>query len=257
METGYCVVTNFSLSGRREDWKGYERYLTADNIFGRMKGETRSFRRMSPHIIMDSLSRSYGHQVLGIDLVRDSAAFLSSSGGIAVDQDFIPRRSTSASVVVQGVRNGEDACRTVLWAALGYPSCAVMVPVPVSGEDHVPSCMKGEKSALCSLSLGIKEKWIFSLGSASNLGCYMDMRPVLAGYGGMPSLLSCSSYAETVVGDAFLKLMSGLDEGRITYRKYLKEYDRLADRLMDIVLCSYGGYLENASEVPQGLDVSK
>ena len=85
----------------------------------------------------------------------------------------------------------------------------------------------------------------------------MDMRPVLAGDGGMPSLLSCSSYAEKVVGDAFFKLQAGLYEGRLAYRKFLKEYDRLAESLMDIVLRSYGGYIENAGEVPQRLDVSK
>ena len=45
MEDGYCVVTNFSVTGRREDWKGVERYETASRIFARQKRNGKVFER--------------------------------------------------------------------------------------------------------------------------------------------------------------------------------------------------------------------
>ena len=35
MPDGYCVVTNFSVTGRKEDWKGVERFRTASAIMKR------------------------------------------------------------------------------------------------------------------------------------------------------------------------------------------------------------------------------
>lgn len=244
MPEGYCVVTNFSISGRKEDWKGYERYLTADRILNRMKGGSRSFTRMGPSVIMDSLSRSYGHAVLGLDLVRDSAAFLSMSGGIAVDQDFIPRRSTSASVVVQGARAGETDAFPVMWTAIGYPACAVMIPVPVTDSDHVPPCLKGRCCEACMLSLGIKGRWIFRFGQMSNLGCYMDMVPVLKGCSGMPPLLECSAAAEAVIRGRFGMLQGLLEDGGAGEEAFFEEYDRLASDLPGIMQSFYGGYVQ-------------
>lgn len=121
IKEGYCVVTNFSVTGRKEDWKGVERYCTAVDIFSEMNMNGGVFEKIDPEVIMNSLSRSYRHQG---------------------DSLYIPRYITSASVVVHGVKAGEDPAGTVFWAALGYPATAVMVPVPVSDRDNIPSAMK-------------------------------------------------------------------------------------------------------------------
>lgn len=244
MEEGYCVVTNFSVSGNRDRWKGVERYITADSLLRRMKAGERTFAAMTPHIIMDSLSRSYSHALLGIDLGRSAEEFLSASSGIAVDQDFIPRRSTSASVVVQGVRTGEPPCEAVFWAALGYPACAVMIPVPVSVEDHVPECMKGRENMVCGLSLFIKDKYIFRFGKVSNMERYMDLGCVLPCRGNSASLLECSRRAERSVMDIFLGFwnVGGRCAGR------LADYDAFASGLPDILRDAYARYLSETDE---------
>lgn len=115
---GYIVVTNFSESGEPSRWRGVERWTTACNIFGEMDGRG-ELRDISPLDIMDSLSRSYRNDVTGIDLVRDADVFLSGTTGLFPDLDFIPRKSTSASVVVQGVEDGGNPASAVFWAALG------------------------------------------------------------------------------------------------------------------------------------------
>lgn len=239
MEEGYCVVTNFSLSGKRDRWKGYERYLTAETIFKRLKGESRVFPDMGPYIIMDSLSRSYGHALLGLDLARQSVFRGACPAGTAVDQDFIPRRSTSASVVVQGAKSGESPSDVVLWAALGYPACSVMIPVPVSDEDHVPGCMKGKGNLACSLSLQIKDRWIFRFGGMSNMERYMDLGYVFPFCGNGNSLLECSRRAERIIKDIFTGIRgdsAGEDES-------LEGYDDLAGRLPGILLDAFGWFV--------------
>ena len=211
MEAGYCVVTNFSVTGRREDWKGVERFLTASQIFEGMKKNQDRFRRMDPHTIMDSLSRSYRHQG---------------------DSLYIPRAITSASVVVQGVRMGESPERTVFWAALGYPSCSVMVPVPVTVKDRIPAAMKkslrSDNSRLCDLSNEVKYRYIFPGGKD---------RPV-----NLENALMLSSHfsaCEKHIYTDFNKLHDDLADASSSYRKYIRRYRKASGKYIRNIEESY------------------
>ena len=86
--------------------------------------------------------------------------------GWFIDQDFIPRRITSASVVIKGVKKGEDPLNTVMWTILGYPPASIAVPLFVKAGENQPFFMvKGENSnnALrCDISLKAKSK-IFAI----------------------------------------------------------------------------------------------
>ncbi len=243
---GYCVVTNFSIHGRKDDWKGYERFFTASDIIERQVKIENRFTDLSPLVIMDSLSRSYEHKILGINLADKSDSFLSGTSGIAVDQDFIPRRSTSASVVIHGVRKGESADKTVIWTALGYPSCAVMIPVPLSAEDTIPECMKKSVGSVncqaCDLSLYIKDSYIFNLHRMSNGYSYMDMRHILKGERGRPSLLECSRKAERNISDQFSVLYDRYISGNIGYDDYIEGYKLISKDFMRIIENSFDTY---------------
>ncbi|MBE6231653.1 MAG: hypothetical protein E7117_04705 [Bacteroidales bacterium] len=243
---GYCVVTNFSIHGRKDDWKGYERFVTASDIIERQVKIENRFTDLSPLVIMDSLSRSYEHKILGINLADKSDSFLSGTSGIAVDQDFIPRRSTSASVVIHGVRKGESADKTVIWTALGYPSCAVMIPVPLSAEDTIPECMKKSVGSVncqaCDLSLYIKDSYIFNLHRMSNGYSYMNMRHILKGEMGRPSLLECSRKAERNISDQFSVLYDRYINGNIGYDGYIEGYKLISKDFMRIIENSFVAY---------------
>ena len=94
-QSGYRVVTNFSFAGRYEDYEGWERYQTASAIM------QEAFSREKEMTAIDALnlfSRKYRHEVLGVNYYQENAP------QYIVDQDFIPRRITSAVVVVEGVK---------------------------------------------------------------------------------------------------------------------------------------------------------
>ena len=101
---GYRVVTNFCQAGRREDYKGYERYLIASEV---MRGE---FTPDADHrFFFNRLSRNTQE----------------------LDGPRIPRKITSAASVIEGVREGEDVNDIVMWTILGNPLTHIAYPLQV------------------------------------------------------------------------------------------------------------------------------
>lgn len=155
---GYLVYTNHSYTGRLNEGMGYIRYTAADT---RIKNLIAQGGDITPRWIFNNLSRCFYHPVLDMDLKE---AELGS--GWFIDQDFIPRRITSASVVIKGVKKGEDPLNTVMWTILGYPPASIAVPLFVKAGENQPFFMvKDEKSnnaLMCDISLKAKSK-IFAI----------------------------------------------------------------------------------------------
>ena len=154
---GYLLRTNYSVSGRLNEGYGYIRYDNAARLFSRAASE----RSITPEWITGICSRSFYHTLLGRDFTTDTWV---------VDQDFIPRRSTSASVVIEGVKSGESPVFTTMWTMLGYPPCSVVLPVWIGCEYGVPTLLQGSedsvRSPLCEWSNRLKNK-VFSLERGS------------------------------------------------------------------------------------------
>lgn len=154
---GYLLRTNYSVSGRPNEGYGYVRYDNAARLFSRATSE----RSITPEWITGICSRSFYHTLLGRDFTTDTWV---------VDQDFIPRRSTSASVVIEGVKSGESPVFTTMWTMLGYPPCSVVLPVWIGCEYGVPTLLQGSedsvRSPLCEWSNRLKNK-VFSLERGS------------------------------------------------------------------------------------------
>ena len=154
---GYLLRTNYSVSGRPNEGYGYIRYDNAARLFSRAASE----RSITPEWITGVCSRSFYHILLGRDFTTDAWV---------VDQDFIPRRSTSASVVIEGVKSGESPVFTTMWTMLGYPPCSVVLPVWIGCEYGVPTLLQGSedsvRSPLCEWSNRLKNK-VFSLERGS------------------------------------------------------------------------------------------
>ncbi len=154
---GYLLRTNYSVSGRPNEGYGYIRYDNAARLFSRAASE----RRTPPEWITGICPRSFYHTLLGRDFTTDTWV---------VDQDFIPRRSTSASVVIEGVKSGESPVFTTMWTMLGYPPCSVVLPVWIGCEYGVPTLLQGSedsvRSPLCEWSNRLKNK-VFSLERGS------------------------------------------------------------------------------------------
>ena len=242
---GYMVVTNFSFSGREEDRKGYERYLTASAIFSERSDSGILF---DIPFLFDGVSRSFRHEFLGFDYSRDYDKMKESGfcNGIVVDQDFIPRRSTSASVAVQGVKRGEPVSHIVMWALLGYPVCGTVIPVPVSVGNIIPDYLcaspVSHNALMCDLALSVKNRFVFRFNSSSGRS-YLDLDAVIGGRDGRPSLVSCASESDEEIRKKFDVVFNEYLSGRCSYGQYLEEYKAISSEFIDIYTNNFKSYL--------------
>lgn len=170
---GYIARTNFSFAGEVNHGAGYVRYMEADQVL--MKASATG--GITPQGIFNDLSRSFHNCMLGIDL-KSGDFNLPQGSGWFVDQDFIPRSSTSCSVVVQGVKPGEKAELTTMWTLLGYPPTGIAVPLWVKDADTLLPPMvcldKGCAAApLSDWSLRLSEK-VFCYNQGMGTDRYMN-----------------------------------------------------------------------------------
>ena len=152
---GYLVYTNFSYNGTFEAGQGYIRYQTAMEIMA--KGAPA--KAFTPQWILNNLSRSFYHSLLGIDLTKPQYADLTPRGWFP-DSDFIPRKSTATACVIHGVRPGESPECTTMWTVLGYTPCSVAIPGWVALKEHQsPLLMRtaaSENAPQCDMALALK-----------------------------------------------------------------------------------------------------
>lgn len=136
---GFLVRTNYSCSGDTTCGFGY---IREQNALYLIKPYVDS-ASVTPETFTECLSRSFYHSLLGRDM-------LSSGDRWIIDQDFIPRFSSSASVVIDG---------EVMWTAIGYPPCSYVLPVTAG---YVPPQLLPDtvtwRSPLCSLVVAHKHE---------------------------------------------------------------------------------------------------
>jgi hypothetical protein len=214
---GFLVYTNFSYTGRFGEGMGYIRYHTAMEIIMPQA----PLRNITPQWIFHHLSRSFRHSLMGIDLMDDRYAPSNASGWVA-DQDFIPRKSSSASLVVQGVKTGEHPEMTTVWTILGYPPVGVAVPMWVkAGDDQLPLLCQSDlpnHARLCDHALALKSK-IFPLTRANEKKyIHFNILYNKAGTGIMQQV----EQVEAAVFDAYYKPMEKWREHGIDLKELKK-----------------------------------
>ncbi len=162
-ENGVLVRTNYSHCRNTDGGYGYIREANAKYLLAPyIEGDS-----VTAATFTENISRSFYHSLIGRDFVDGDDRWV-------VDQDFIPRRSSSASVVIEGVLPGENPSLSIMWTMIGYPPCSYVVPVMV---DEVPSQLQPYeetgRSVLCDEVVARKHE-VFSIkrGSGSH---YLDM----------------------------------------------------------------------------------
>lgn len=151
---GILMRTNYSYSGRVDEGAGYvreanEKKLLAPHILR---------HDFTPAVFTEEVSRTFYHSVVKKDYTNSGMKWV-------VDQDFIPRRISTATTVVEGVIPGENPLLTTMWIGLGYPPCAEIFPVWL-WENGVPECLVGKGSnnhaPQCDI-VNEREKDVFSI----------------------------------------------------------------------------------------------
>ncbi len=169
---GYIARTNYSFSGELNKGAGYVRYMTEE----KHRLRECATGAITPSWILATLARSFENGMLGIDL-RSGMYNKPHTSGWFLDKDFIARESTASSVVVQGVKEGENPELTTMWTILGYPPASVVVPVWVKGGENLPVNVirdgKTKVSPLCDRVVTLKNR-VFSYSQGMGTGDYFN-----------------------------------------------------------------------------------
>lgn len=142
---GLILRTNYSLSGDSVSGFGYIREQNARYL---LRNHIENALPVGPEIFTDTLSRSFYHSLIGHDMLSGDDEWI-------VDQDFIPRNSTSASVAIGYDNDGKP----VMWTLLGYPPCSYTRKVTL---DSIPTDMQPDsmtwRSPFCDEIMKLKDE---------------------------------------------------------------------------------------------------
>lgn len=158
-EDGILIRTNYSHSGRvDDDGMGYIREQNMKELVVPYLQK----KNFTPATFTEDFSRRFYHSLLGKDYTNSGEEWL-------IDQDFIPRRSSTATTVIEGVKKGENPLLTTMWIGIGYPPCSEIRYVWL-GEGGVPEDLRGlgknGHSTLCDIVVARKHD-VFSIKRGS------------------------------------------------------------------------------------------
>ena len=228
---GYIARTNFSVSGKHGKGSGHVRFLEADDV---LKAKARE-KGITPQFIYNDLSRSFHNPVIGVDL-RDGRHNKPHGSGWFVDEDFIPRNITSCSVVVQGVKEGENPQTDVMWTLLGYPPTGVAIPLWIPGEGQtLPEIVSYDPQLKCApvsaWSLGLADS-VFSLNKGNGTKKYLHWEKLYnnEGDGYMQKLVPVENavfeISEPLAGQWF-------EAGKVDLKKQAELYGKISEMVTE------------------------
>lgn len=155
---GILTRTNYSYSGRKDEGYGYIREQNLKETLAPYLKE----QKVTPAVFTEEISRRFYHSLMCKDFTNCDEEWV-------VDQDFIPRRSSTATTVIEGVLHGEDPSLTTMWIGIGYPPCSEIRYVWL-GENGVPADLRGlgknGHSELCDTVVARKHD-VFSIKRGS------------------------------------------------------------------------------------------
>ncbi len=186
---GYLIRTNYSFAGKENKGFGYIRYATAAGLF---ENQTKD-GKISFEFLINDVPRCLIHSFTNTDLAENLPESINEKDYVYF-RDYIPRYSTSAAVVVQGIKENESPSLTTMWTILGFPLTSVTIPLWLTDEGLLPSILMGDETGnapLCNLALQLKDKVFSSQNDArenymnlsalmnkENTGVYQKLIPV-------------------------------------------------------------------------------
>jgi hypothetical protein len=164
---GYLIRTNYSFITDKNSGYGYIRYNTANELFY----EASLKNNLSVNFIIQDLSKSLKHSLLDIDL-KQNIQFSETEEKFIPFQDFIPRNSSCATILIEGVKPNETPELATLWTVLGFQLTSVVFPTWVKSGSELPKLLLADDSGnapLCNKALKLKnELFPVKLGNGQN-----------------------------------------------------------------------------------------
>ena len=153
---GYLIRTNYSFSGQENKGYGYIRYTTAEGLFeNQIKGGKISFE-----FLINDVPRCLIHSFTNTDLTSNLPETIDDTSYVYF-RDYIPRYSTAAAVVIQGIKENESPSLTTMWTILGFPLTSVIIPIWLLDNGSMPAILQADETGnalLCNLTLDLKNK---------------------------------------------------------------------------------------------------
>ncbi|MCM1290405.1 MAG: C45 family peptidase [Prevotella sp.] len=169
---GILIRTNYSHAGRKNEGMGFVREANAECLLYPYAQE----HAITPELLTETVSRSFYHDLKKKDFAMTGDKWV-------IDQDFIPRYKSTATIVIEGARPGLNpddikpgmlADQYIMWTGLGYPPCSEIVPVwckpdgvadelrGIGPNGHSPMSdkVKARRDEVFPLKKGNKDKYI-------------------------------------------------------------------------------------------------
>jgi hypothetical protein len=153
---GYLIRTNYSFAGDENKGYGYIRYATASDLFANQYESG----KISFEFLIKDVPRCLVHSFTKADLSK-SLPESEADKNYVFFRDYIPRHSTSAAIVVQGIKQGESVSLTTMWTILGFPLASIVIPVWLLDDGSMPKILQADETGnapLCDLALKLKDK---------------------------------------------------------------------------------------------------
>ena len=150
------VRTNYSHSGRKDEGFGYVREANAMHLLSPYVVDG----NVSAELLTENVSRSFWHDLMKQDMLDSEAQWL-------VDQDFIPRYKSTATIVIEGCKPLDKNTKPskdfiekqyVMWTGLGYPPCSEIVPVWCSSKGVAPELRGLQENGTSEMGNKVKQR---------------------------------------------------------------------------------------------------
>lgn len=168
---GYVLRTNYSETGVKGKGIGFIRRQTAEQLFaGVPEGQ------LTIPLVLQNFSRSLYHPLLEVDYRQEGLLQPFSQRFVATD-DMICRYGTASTILVEGVRQGEDPKETTSWIQVGLPFVSVSLPVFVghSLPTLLTSAQPGRIPPLSQACMSLR-KLVYPLGDRSDGYHYLKIQ---------------------------------------------------------------------------------
>lgn len=175
---GYLIRTNFGFTGssKSERGGGYVRYQTLEELFfwTSQKGG------LSAEFLLIEATRCLRNSILKTDLYAGDLPENTARPTFILFRDYIVRDSSVSSMVIQGVRAGEDARLTTLWTIPAFQLTALTVPLWTAAGEALPDAVvskDGHPAPMSERALRLKRKCFpLQVGEGKD---YLDLGAIL------------------------------------------------------------------------------
>jgi hypothetical protein len=181
----YLANTNFSRTGKADQGAGYLRFDRETALLRAHASDP-----LAPEFVLQVLARDVVHALTG-GPQRAEWKTLPADKPYWVHTNYtINRSSTSAAVVIQGVKPGDDPRKTTMWVVLGEPVTSIAVPLWVAAGQPPAQLWQGEDAPIITEAFRLKDE-LRPLKSRERRE-YADLTRLdnAAGTGWLPALLA-------------------------------------------------------------------